>query len=181
MSKNRIFNHRIAEFDWNEKPLIVDFTEDGMSSKDVSYIRSQFGTAKSGTMKQLPMHIVASYDKQRGYAPGFGLNRPERVVLRMICAAARASAEKLMIWMSKGFDDSALSLEQIFNSPFSIASKFNVVLKLNRSLICKAQRIGHSDGQNKWLAALNGPTAFHTTLYSNLSSRELSGGDLTFR
>lgn len=173
---------RIAEFDWAEKPLIVDFTGGEMSAKDINYIRSQFGVSKSGISKQLPIHIVASYDKQRGYAPGYGQRRPERVVLRMIIAAARVSSDQLSEWMARGVEDTHnLCLDRIMNAPQIVSSKYNAIIKINRSVVCKSVSAGHSDGQNKWISALSGPSAFHMKLFSNLSSSELSGNTLSLR
>lgn len=175
--------YRIAEFDWAEKPLIIDFSDgEEMTSKDISYIRSSFGNASSGMSKQFPVHIIASYDKQRGFAPGYGQSRPEKVVLRMVTAAARTSVELLSQWMAKGDDAmDELSLHRIMTSPDPVASRFNAVIRFSRSVVSKAQTSGRSDGQNKWLSALCGPNAFHTTLFSNLSTKELSGSSLSLR
>jgi U3 small nucleolar RNA-associated protein 22 len=175
---------RIAEFEWDTKPLIVDFTGGEISDKDANYIRSHFGASASGITKQLPMHIVASYDRQRGYAPGYGQSRPERVVLRMLVAAARVSADQLSQWMARGADTEApaeITLDTIMNCPQMVSGRFNAVIRINRSVVCKAQTCGHSDGQNKWLAAMSGSNAFHTKLFSNLSHSELNGNGLSLR
>jgi hypothetical protein len=157
-----------------------------MDAKDQLLIRSTFGQ-KDGIRKQLNMHIVASYDKQRGYAPAFGQTRPEKVVLRMITSAARQSMLNLMRWMAQGqiLQEGLLKDgSQLDSTMFSrnISSRFNVVLKFNRDLLCKFTM---SDNTSKteaiWQASLRGPKAFHTRLFSNLSTAELNGNRLTFR
>jgi uncharacterized membrane protein len=155
-----------------------------MPAKDIAYIHSCFDSKTGAAVhhKRLPMHIVSSYDKQRGYAPGFGTSRPEGVVLKMVVAAARQSVDLLMIWMTHGaitsFDVSPLN--NILSSP-TVRAGYNVVLKLNRALVCKKMSSGSTEGQNRWLSVLAGPAAFHTELFSNLSNNELNGQGLCIR
>ena len=153
-----------------------------MTPKDITYIRNSFGCSNSGILKQLPMHIVASYDKQRGFAPGYGLNCPNKVAMRLIVGAARSSVDLLSEWIARGSElPEDTCLNTIMNSPHVVSSKFNVVFHINRSIMCKKQHYGLTDGHNKWLSCLNGSNSFHTKLFSNLSKNELSGNSLSFR
>jgi hypothetical protein len=155
-----------------------------MPAKDIEYIHNCFDSKTGAAVhhKRVPMHIVSSYDKQRGYAPGYGTSRPESVVLKMVVAAARQSVDLLINWMTRGaitsFDTSLLN--NILSSP-TVRAGYNVVLKLNRGLVCKKVSSGPTEGQNRWLSALAGPPAFHIELFSNLSNAELNGQGLCIR
>ena len=173
---------RLVNFEWAEHPLIVDFSGD-MTSKDLAAIRERFSSASpvASHWRRLPFHVVASYDRQRGFAPCFGLSRPERVTLKMVQACARQTHLALQRWMAAGQTDSDGALLELFQCS-AIEMKFHVVIQLSRSIVNKPTAAsGLTVGQSKWSAALAGPPAFHTTLFSNLSARELSGADLCFR
>lgn len=155
-----------------------------MSAKDIEYIHNCYDSKTGAAVhhKRLPMHIVSSYDKQRGYAPGYGSSKPEGVVLKMVVAAARQSVDQLISWMTRGGNSSsdAASLYNILSSP-TVRAGYNAVLKLNRNLVCKKISSGLTEGQNRWLSMLAGSPAFHTELFSNLSNSELNGQGLCIR
>jgi hypothetical protein len=171
----------LVHFEWADNALIVDFSGD-MTAKDFAAIHEGYSSASPAAShwKRLPFHVVSSYDRQRGFAPSFGLSRPERVTLKMVQACARQTHDALQRWMSTGEQTSDGALYQLFHCS-AIETKYNVVIHFNKSIVNKPVVAGSSVGQNKWLSVLSGPPAFHTTLFSNLSGRELSGADLCYR
>ena len=164
--------YRLATYDWENTPLIVDFSSK-MNQVDRSFIASAFTSARQ-EKTGAAMYIVSSCDKPIGYEPSSKIaNRPKRVELRMITSKATACLAILSNWVENVDDSNDDFLMDTVMKSKSSMDRCNVVFQFHDSLYnTKAMK---SQIGCEWMENISkGPPMARMTVFSNLSKKEAS-------
>lgn len=130
---------KISTFEWSSTPLVIDFDLENRSitSEDMTHINQTFTEFRNYHSMKLPIYIVASFDKERNFAPfvwDYDLSRTE---LNIIVSSSKYSYMALRASLSGGHGEIVASS---FVHPF-LQSRCNVVLRFNKELVKKRKTV----------------------------------------
>jgi len=164
---------KLRNHDWDGEALIVDFSAE-LSIEDSLRISAKFQKAREGNGGGPALFVVSSYDRVSGFDPS--ATDPvtlSKVVLRLLIAAASSSLATFDTWASTVDSERSASIANAIMD--SAAPLFgNVTIRFSKSLF-SVKRAG---GMDVWDGLQRGPPFARLKIFSNMSSRETSLGNL---
>jgi U3 small nucleolar RNA-associated protein 22 len=174
--------HRLAHFDWEGEPLVVDIAQPAeLSVSDRAAITAAFQAARKGRRSDA-LYIVTSADKPAGLAPCSRMQGVQAAVASMVVAEARQSLLLLTAWVedpASSSSDSDAALDEVMRGR-SAMDRCNVTLQFTEGLInnkaVKARR------GNDWLEQMQrGAPYARLKVFSNMSKAELTPDNLVVK
>jgi U3 small nucleolar RNA-associated protein 22 len=163
--------NRLATFDWESSPLIVDFGGD-ITAADKGHIQAKFAASRQSRHSPL-LYMTSSADRNTGFTPLSRFDEMDRTAVKLVAAMAKDTSTAYNKWVedSKSSDDGA-AIDAIMKSPTTM-DRCNVILQFNEGLI-NAKAI-KSELASDWYEHLQrGATFARLKVYANLSKKEVS-------
>lgn len=164
----------LGSFDWESSPFVVDFNND-IAAADMAKMAEDLAAARADPAGGPSMYCVASYDRVMGFRPHFARRAPERVVLQMIGAAARATSDALDersvgALEARTLGDSLRVLEHVIAASSELTAHLSLLLVFNKTLAYSGKK--YSGGLETCAAV--GPSFANAKLFANSPTADLS-------
>ena len=162
---------RLAVFDWEGSPLIVDFASE-ITHADRNNLLSKFTASRQGRHSPM-LYMVSSADRHTGFTTLSAFEGIDRAVLRLVIAKAKETSAAYSRWVEdSGSTDDAVAIDSIMKSSTTM-DRCNLILQFSECLI-NAKAIKSELG-SQWYEQMQRGAAFaRLKVFSNLSKKEVS-------
>ena len=164
---------RIATFDWENSPLLVDFGSD-MNQAVEMRVNTHFREMREMN-KSIAMFIVSSCDKFFDYEPCLAVRSTNRITLNIIRRKASESMRLHSTWLQESACDDFHSIKSFMVSS-DLLDGCDVILHFSSELVNR--KAVHRFGNDFLKYHSQGPNFARLRMFANLSDRELSTENL---